>query len=45
LWLVMLAQDIVAWTQALCLKDDARRWELKRLRYRNADLAVMPTLI
>jgi hypothetical protein len=34
LWLVMLAQDIVAWTQALCLKDDARRWELKRLRYR-----------
>jgi len=34
LWLVMLAQDIVAWTQALCLADDARAWELKRLRYR-----------
>ncbi len=43
LLLVMLAQDIVAWTQALCLADDARAWELKRLRYRNADLAVMPT--
>lgn len=34
LWLVMLAQDLVAWTQALCLADDARAWELKRLRYR-----------
>jgi hypothetical protein len=34
LLLVMLAQDIVAWTQALCLADDARAWELKRLRYR-----------
>jgi len=34
LLLVMLAQDLVAWTQALCLKDDARAWELKRLRYR-----------
>ena len=34
LWLVMLAQDLVAWTQALCLHDDARAWELKRLRYR-----------
>ncbi len=34
LFLVMLAQDVVAWTQALCLKDDARAWELKRLRYR-----------
>jgi len=31
---VMLAQDVVAWTQALCLKDDAQAWELKRLRYR-----------
>jgi hypothetical protein len=30
----MLAQDLVAWTQALCLQDDARAWELKRLRYR-----------
>jgi len=34
LWLVMLAQDLVAWARALCLKDDARAWELKRLRYR-----------
>jgi len=34
LFLVMLAQDIVAWTQALCLTDDAKAWELKRLRYR-----------
>jgi hypothetical protein len=30
----MLAQDLVAWTAALCLADDARAWELKRLRYR-----------
>jgi len=34
LWLAMLAQDLVAWTQQLCLTDDARAWELKRLRYR-----------
>ena len=34
LFLVMLAQDLVAWAQALCLADDARAWELKRLRYR-----------
>jgi hypothetical protein len=34
LWLVMLAQDLVAWTQALLLADEARAWELKRLRYR-----------
>jgi len=34
LWLVQLAQDLVAWTQQLCLADDARSWELKRLRYR-----------
>lgn len=34
LWLVMLAQDLVAWTKLLCLADDARAWELKRLRYR-----------
>lgn len=34
LWLAMLAQDLVAWTQALCLTGDARAWELKRLRYR-----------
>ena len=34
LWLVQLAQDLVAWTQQLCLTDQARAWELKRLRYR-----------
>jgi hypothetical protein len=34
LWLVMAAQDLIAWTKALCLKGDARRWELKKLRYR-----------
>lgn len=34
LWLVQLAQDLVAWTQQLCLIDQARAWELKRLRYR-----------
>ncbi|MGI8595150.1 MAG: IS1380 family transposase [Solirubrobacteraceae bacterium] len=34
LWLVMLAGDLVAWTQALCLAAHARTWELKRLRYR-----------
>jgi len=34
LFLVLLAQDLIAWTKALCLADDARAWELKRLRYR-----------
>lgn len=34
LWLAMLAQDLIAWTQQLLLADDARAWELKRLRYR-----------
>jgi hypothetical protein len=34
LWLVMLAQDLVAWAQQLLLADEARTWELKRLRYR-----------
>ena len=34
LWLVQLAQDLVAWTQQLVLADQARCWELKRLRYR-----------
>ena len=34
LFLVMAAQDLVAWTQALCLANDAKAWELKRLRYR-----------
>jgi Transposase DDE domain group 1 len=34
LWLVQLAQDLIAWTQQLCLAEQARAWELKRLRYR-----------
>jgi hypothetical protein len=34
LLLVMLAQDLIAWTQQLCLTDQARSWELKRLRHR-----------
>ena len=34
LWLVQLAQDLIAWTAQLCLADQARAWELKRLRYR-----------
>jgi hypothetical protein len=34
LWLVQLAQDILAWTRQLVLADQARGWELKRLRYR-----------
>jgi len=34
LWLVQLAQDLIAWAKQLCLADDARAWELKRLRYR-----------
>lgn len=34
LWLVMLAQDLIAWTKQLCLTDRERAWELKRLRYR-----------
>jgi hypothetical protein len=34
LWLVQLAQDLVAWTGQLCLAEQARAWELKRLRYR-----------
>jgi Transposase DDE domain group 1 len=33
-WLVMLAQDLIAWTKQLCLTETARAWELKRLRYR-----------
>ena len=34
LWLVQLAQDLIAWAKPLCLADEARAWELKRLRYR-----------
>ena len=31
--LVLTAQDLLAWTQQLCLSGDAQRWEPKRLRY------------
>ena len=34
LWLVQAAQDLIAWAKQLCLADEARAWELKRLRYR-----------
>lgn len=34
LWLVGLAQDLIAWARQLCLRHDARRWEVKKLRYR-----------
>jgi len=34
LWLVMLVQDLIAWTKQLCLAEQAHAWELKRLRYR-----------
>ena len=34
LWLVQLAQDLIAWTKQLALAEQARSWELKRLRYR-----------
>jgi hypothetical protein len=34
LWLVQLAQDLLAWARQLCLQGEARAWEVKRLRYR-----------
>jgi hypothetical protein len=34
LWLVMAAQDLIAWTKALCLAGQERFLEVKRLRYR-----------
>src|SRR6202022_1666347 len=33
-WLVLAAQDLIAWLQALCLTGEAARWEPKKLRYR-----------
>ncbi len=32
--LVSLARELVAWTQMLALTGDARRWEIKKLRFR-----------
>jgi hypothetical protein len=43
LQLVLIAHDLIRWTQTLLLSGDLARAEPKRLRYRNADLAVMPT--
>jgi hypothetical protein len=34
LWLVQLAQDLIAWAKQLCLAEEERAFELKRLRYR-----------
>jgi hypothetical protein len=44
-WLeiVMLAHDLIIWTQALTLDGELATAQPKRLRYRNADLVVMPT--
>ncbi len=41
--LSMIAQDLIAWTQSLCLRGELAICEPKALRYRNADLAFMPT--
>ncbi|MCA1698164.1 MAG: hypothetical protein LC790_04365 [Actinobacteria bacterium] len=45
LMLVLIAHDQLAWTQRLTRTGELARCEPKRLRYRYADLAVMPTLI
>jgi Transposase DDE domain group 1 len=34
LWLVQLAQDLIAWAKQLTLTEEMRAWELKRIRYR-----------
>jgi len=46
-WLLLaqLAQDLLAWSQALLLTGDLKKAEPATLRYRYADLAVMPILI
>jgi hypothetical protein len=43
--IAILAHDLIVWTQTLLLDGDLQTAEPKRLRYRNADLAVMPILI
>ena len=45
LMLVGIAHDLLVWTRRLLLTGELARCEPKRLRYRNADLAVMPTLV
>ena len=42
--LALCAHDITVWTELLTLDGEHRLCEPKRLRYRNADLAVMPTV-
>lgn len=39
LMLVLTAQDLLAWTQQLCLTGEAQHWEPKRLRYRLLHIA------
>ena len=43
--LSLLAQDLLCWTRLICLDDALETAEPKRLRHRNADVAVMPILI
>jgi Transposase DDE domain group 1 len=45
LYLVLIAHDLISWSQTLLLDGELAKAEPKRLRYRNADLAVMPILI
>ncbi|MFI6986730.1 IS1380 family transposase [Embleya sp. NPDC050154] len=40
--LVSLACELVAWTQMLALTGDARRWEIKKLRFRLFSAAARP---
>jgi hypothetical protein len=43
--LALCAHDVIVWTQLLCLDGEHQVCEPKRLRYRNANPAGMPTLI
>jgi hypothetical protein len=43
--LALAAHDIMVWTQVLTLENEHQLCEPKRLRYRNADRAGMPTLV
>jgi hypothetical protein len=45
LQIVRLAHDLITWTQSLLLAGELANAEPKRLRYRNADLAGMPTSV
>jgi hypothetical protein len=37
--LILMAQDLFAWMQILCLTGEARNWEPKRMRYRLLHMA------